>query len=92
MPITAPNDWNQNGCESRRRSSSRPYSSTMASAMTRPSRAIREEPGGHAPAVQREIRAAGGGAAGVGARRARRGGAAHGHELPPAPGGRNLWR
>ena len=24
MPITAPNDWNQNGCASRRSSSSRP--------------------------------------------------------------------
>ncbi len=24
MPITAPNDWNQKGCESRRRNSSRP--------------------------------------------------------------------
>ena len=24
MPMTAPNDWNQNGCDSRRRNSSRP--------------------------------------------------------------------
>ena len=24
MPMTAPNDWNQNGCASRRSSSSRP--------------------------------------------------------------------
>jgi hypothetical protein len=24
MPITAPNDWNQNGCASRRSNSSRP--------------------------------------------------------------------
>jgi hypothetical protein len=24
MPITAPNDWNQNGCASRRNNSSRP--------------------------------------------------------------------
>ena len=41
IPITAPSDWNQNGCESRRSTSSRPYSSTIASTITRPSRAIR---------------------------------------------------
>ena len=41
MPITAPNDWNQNGCASRRSNSSRPYSSTMASAITAPSRVMR---------------------------------------------------
>ena len=41
IPITAPNDWNQNGCASRRRNSSRPWSRTIASAITAPSRAIR---------------------------------------------------
>ena len=41
MPMTAPNDWNQNGWASRRRNSSRPYSMTIASVMTAPSRVIR---------------------------------------------------
>jgi hypothetical protein len=43
IPMTAPKDWNQNGCASRRNSSARPYSCTMASLMTRPSIAIRPE-------------------------------------------------
>jgi|SRR5271166_1163520 len=41
IPITAPNDWNQNGCANRRSSSSRPYSRTMASVITAPSRVMR---------------------------------------------------
>src|SRR6185369_4935957 len=42
MPITQPSDWNQNGCASRRSTSSRPYSSTSASTSTRPSAAMRD--------------------------------------------------
>jgi hypothetical protein len=41
IPMTAPNDWNQNGLASRLRNSSRPYSRTTASVMTAPSFAIR---------------------------------------------------
>jgi hypothetical protein len=41
IPITAPNDWNQNGWASRRKNSSRPYSITIASATTAPSFVIR---------------------------------------------------
>ena len=41
IPITAPNDWNQNGFERRRNTSVRPYSCAIASTITRPSRAIR---------------------------------------------------
>ena len=41
IPITAPNDWNQNGLASRLSSSSRPYSCTIAWQITAPSRAIR---------------------------------------------------
>lgn len=41
IPMTAPNDWNQKGCESRRRNSSRPYSITIASATIAPRRVIR---------------------------------------------------
>ena len=42
IPITAPNDWNQNGFDSRRSTSVRPYSCTIASTITRPRRAIRD--------------------------------------------------
>ena len=42
IPITAPNDWNQNGFASRRSNSSRPYSCVIASTITRPRRAIRD--------------------------------------------------
>jgi hypothetical protein len=41
IPITAPNDWNQKGCASRRSISSRPYSSTIASVIKAPSRVMR---------------------------------------------------
>ena len=42
IPISAPNDWNQNGLERRRSTSVRPYSRAIASTITRPSRAIRD--------------------------------------------------
>ena len=42
IPITAPNDWNQNGFDSRRSTSVRPYSWAIASTITRPSRAMRD--------------------------------------------------
>ena len=41
IPITAPNDWNQNGCANRRSISSRPYSRTIASVITAPSLVMR---------------------------------------------------
>ena len=42
IPITAPNDWNQNGSDRRRSTSVRPYSCAIASTITRPRRAIRD--------------------------------------------------
>jgi hypothetical protein len=42
IPITQPSDWNQNEFDSRRSTSGRPYSSTSASTISRPRRAMRE--------------------------------------------------
>jgi hypothetical protein len=43
IPITAPNAWNQKGSARRRSTSVRPYSCAIASTITLPSRAIRDD-------------------------------------------------